>query len=318
MDPKKYLKELFLKTLDAATPSQAVAEALSVKGEKIDICGQRLSFADRPVYVWAAGKASISMFNSFHDRLGPHITGSLVIAPETALPEDCPADQLIGASHPLPDHKSESAGKGLAGFIRAIPDNGLVISLISGGTSALVSYPEEGIAVDDLSRLFDVLNRSGARIREINTVRKCCSRIKGGGLLGMLSTEAMMVDLIISDVPGNDPAVVGSGPTTPDDSTCADACDILNRYNLWDDLPSSVRNHLEKTVEKETSMSSRPREPVADHYSYIISSAEQFAEKAAALARKDGLDCVAADEPFNGPVAEVASRIAKETQQQQD
>src|SRR5699024_10471951 len=202
--------------------------------------------------------------------------------------------------------------------IRAIPDNGLVISLISGGTSALVSYPEEGIAVDDLNRLFDVLNRSGARIREINTVRKCCSRIEGGGLLGMLSTRAMMVDLIISDVPGNDPAVVGSGPTTPDDSTCADACDILNRYNLWDDLPSSVRNHLEKTVEKETSMSSRPREPVADHYSYIISSAEQFAEKAAALARKDGLDCVVADEPFNGPVAEVASRIAKETKKQQD
>src|SRR5699024_4728997 len=169
MDPKKYLKELFLKTLNSATPSQAVAEYLSVMGEKIDICGQSFSLADRPVYVWAAGKASISMFNSFHHRLGPHITGSLVIAPATALPADCPADQLIGASHPLPDRKSESAGKELAAFIRGIPDKGLVISLISGGTSALVSYPVEGISVDDLSRLFDVLNRSGARIREINT-----------------------------------------------------------------------------------------------------------------------------------------------------
>src|SRR5699024_2592313 len=156
MDPKKYLKELFLKTLDAATPSQAVAEALAAKGEEIDICGQRRSLADRPVYVWAAGNASSCMFNSFHDRLGPHTTGSLVRAPETALPEDCPADQLIGASQPLPDHKSESAGKELAGFIRAIPDNGLVISLISGGTSALVSYPEEGIAMDGVEGVSDV------------------------------------------------------------------------------------------------------------------------------------------------------------------
>src|SRR5699024_6804709 len=95
------------------------------------------------------------------------------------------------------------------------------------------------------------------------------------------------------------------------------ACNILNRYNLRDDLPSSVKDHLEKMVKKEADMSSRPQDPEADHYSCIISSAEQFAEKAAALARKDGLDCVVADEPFNGPVAEVASQIAKETQQQQ-
>src|SRR5699024_2324521 len=109
-------------------------------------------------------------------------------------------------------------------------------------------------------------------------------------------------------------ATVGSGPATPDDSTYSDARHILDQYNLWEDLPRAVRQHIEGKNEQEVSKDNHGRNSIAEHHSFVISSAEHFAKKAKGLALEDGIECMVADEPFNGPVAEVASRISKETQ----
>src|SRR5699024_987111 len=159
MDLKNNLKDLFHRTLNASTPFQAVEGALSVSRDEINICGQSFSLSERPVYVWAAGKAAVSTSNSVDQVLRQSIAGSLVTAPKERLPSDSPADHMIRASHPLPDDKSEEAGNRLANFIHDIPDDALVLSLISGGTSSLVCYPAEGLSVDDISSLFELLSR---------------------------------------------------------------------------------------------------------------------------------------------------------------
>ncbi len=308
MDDKNYLKDLFHRTLTACSPENAVKEVVQIEGGKIKIRNHHFENDDHPVYVLAVGKASITMFESLDNILGNRITKSLVITPNS--PENCSADQIITANHPVPDEESIKAGRAAASFMESVPKNALVITLISGGTSSLMCNPAGTITLSDLRRTFDLLNQCGASISEINTVRKHCSRIKGGQLLRYLHQDAILIDLIISDVPHNNPTFIGSGPTVSDPSTYQDAYHILLEYQLWEKIPESVKNHIEKGLTGEVVETlSQEEDLLKKHETEIISSAEQFAQQAADFASEDGYKSVLSDRPFNEDVETVATNI---------
>ncbi|HLR33169.1 MAG TPA: glycerate-2-kinase family protein, partial [Fodinibius sp.] len=311
MQNSSYLINLFKKTLAGCSPEKAVSQHLSVDGDQLIAGESAFVIRDHPIFLLAVGKASVPMFESASDILGDRVAGSLVITPDDEAASYCRADQVITGSHPVPDNQSLAAGRAAVAFLEKVSGDALVISLISGGTSSLMCWPAEDISIEDLNKTYDLLNRSGATIRDINVVRKHCSRIKGGQLLHCLPEEAALVDLIISDVPGDDPAIIGSGPTTPDYSTYQDTYHILLEQELWDELPRSVRLHIEKGVEGEDPEVARPGEaPDREHRQYIISSARIFARRAEEIAKSEGYRVTVADTPFNEDVEKVATRGA--------
>lgn len=150
--------------------------------------------------------------------------------------------ELIEASHPVPDQAGLDATRQLIERVKGLSDNDLVICLISGGGSALLTQPIAGISLADKQAVNAALLRSGANIGEMNCVRKHLSVVKGGRLAA-LSAPAPLLTLAISDVPGDDPSVIASGPTVPDSTTCADALSIVDRYGI--NLTAAIRSRLE-------------------------------------------------------------------------
>ena len=150
--------------------------------------------------------------------------------------------EVVEAAHPVPDAAGLAAAQRMLALTQGLTDNDLVLCLISGGGSALLTLPAEGLTLDDKQRINQALLASGAAIDEMNCVRKHLSRIKGGRLAAACA-PARVVTLTISDVPGDDPSVIASGPTMPDATTCADALAILDRYRI--EVPAAVRSALE-------------------------------------------------------------------------
>lgn len=303
---------MYLDGLEACSPSRAVDKALTLEDDQLIIEGQKINLKNRPVYLLAVGKASIPMCNAAMQILGDRISGSLVITSDSKAVESCRADEVIVGNHPTPKENSIEAGERVVRFCQDIPHDALFLTLISGGTSSLMCQPPEGITIADLNRTFELLNNSGANIREINTVRKHCSQIKGGQLLGYLNPSITLVDLVISDVPNDDLSIIGSGPTTPDVSTFQDAYHVLLEQDLWNRLPSDIREHIEKGIEGQVPETLKPNEdPLAEHYSYIVSSAKKLANKVSQLAEDQGCNCWVADSAFNDDVQIVADSIAE-------
>ena len=150
--------------------------------------------------------------------------------------------EVVEAAHPVPDAAGLAAAERILALTEGLTEDDLVLCLISGGGSALLTLPAEGIDLEEKQRINRALLESGAAIGEMNCVRKHLSRIKGGRL-GAACAPARVVTLTISDVPGDDPSIIASGPTVPDASSCADALAILARYRI--DVPESVRRALE-------------------------------------------------------------------------
>ena len=148
------------------------------------------------------------------------------------------------AGHPVPDRSGQRAAARLCAMAAELGRRDLLIVLLSGGASSLLPAPVAGVTLADKQRTTEKLLRCGATIREINTVRKHLSRIKGGRLAEL--TEATIVTLILSDVLGDDLSAIASGPTVPDPTTYQDAVAILKRYRIWRAVPHSVRQHLDR------------------------------------------------------------------------
>jgi len=152
---------------------------------------------------------------------------------------------VLGAAHPLPDAAGLNGAKLIAERVRNANEHELVLVLVSGGGSALIPYPAEPITLQEKIATTDLLLASGATINQINCVRKHLSQLKGGGL-ARLAAPARLHALILSDVLGDDPSAIASGPTVADSTTYADAIDVFTSKGVWDRLPSNVRQHLEQ------------------------------------------------------------------------
>jgi glycerate 2-kinase len=207
--------------------------------------------------------------------------------------------EVVEASHPVPDAAGLVAAQRIMAMTQGLTKDDLVLCLISGGGSALLTLPVDGLDFAVKQRINQDLLSSGASISEMNCVRKHLSQIKGGRLAAACA-PAQVVTLTISDVPGDDPSVIASGPTVPDATTCADALAVLKRYNI--DIPEPVRQGLEQGA-LETPKPGDVR--FASHVVHMTATPQQSLEAAAATARAAGLKAYILSDEIEGESREV-------------
>jgi glycerate 2-kinase len=207
--------------------------------------------------------------------------------------------EVIEASHPVPDEAGLKAAQRIMGLTQGLTEHDLVLCLISGGGSALLTLPVEGLAFPEKQRINQELLNSGANIIEMNCVRKHLSQIKGGQLAAACA-PARVVTLTISDVPGDDVSIIASGPTVADSSTCADALAILKRYDIQ--VPAAIQAQLESGA-LETPKPGDAR--FAGHEVHLIATPQQSLEAAAAAARAAGIEAYILSDEVEGESREV-------------
>jgi len=225
--------------------------------------------AARRVLVLAIGKAAAAMASALDAHLGDRIADGIAVI--TAR-EDAPALErfdVLRGEHPIPGRASEHCAHAALDLVRGLRKDDLVIVALSGGASAMLAAPAADLTLDDKIALTTALLRSGAPIREFNLVRKHLSQIKGGRLAAAAS-PARTFGLILSDVPGNDLATIGSGLTAPDPSTYTDAVSVLKRRAIWGRAPERVREYLERGAAGEIAETPKPGDPIFDRVTNAV------------------------------------------------
>jgi len=248
--------------------------------------------------VIGAGKGAAAMARAVEQHWKGDISGLVVTRYEHGV--DCQHIEVVEAAHPVPDEAGRAAAGRMLEMVKGLTENDLVLCLITGGGSALLSLPAPGISLEQKQALNKALLRSGATISEMNCVRKHLSAIKGGRL-ALACAPARVVTLLISDVPGDDPGVIASGPTLPDPTTCDDALAVLKKYRI--EVPPNVRKHLE-TGEGETPKPGDPRFARNEHH--VIAIAQDALEAAADYAEQAGIKPYILSDGIEGESRDVA------------
>jgi hydroxypyruvate reductase len=252
--------------------------------------------------VVGAGKASAAMARAVEDHWPGALSGLVVTRGGYAVP--CRHIEIIEGSHPVPDASSLEAARRILGSVANLTDQDLVLSLMSGGASALLTLPAAGLTLEDKQALNRALLKSGAAISEMNCVRRHLSAIKGGRLAAACY-PAKVLTLLISDVPGDDPADIGSGPTVGDPTSCADALSILERYRI--ELGPRVR----ETLTSGRGESVKPSDPrLHGIETRLIATPQMALEAAAAVARKHGVQPLILSDRLEGEAREVGKALA--------
>ena len=283
MSPDELLKAMFKAGVDAALPSLCVPPHLPPRPK------------GRTVII-GAGKASGAMAKALEDAWDGPLDGIVVTRYGYRLPTE--RLEVVEAAHPVPDAAGREAAQRIFKAVQGLTEDDLVLALISGGGSALLAAPAEGISLEDKQAVNKALLASGATISEMNTVRKHLSAIKGGRL-ARAAYPAKVVALMISDVPGDDASIIASGPTVPDPSTNADAIAIVEKYGI--DLPPSVRQVLE-TIEETPKAGDKCFDKVEN---VMIATPQASLEAAADVARAAGVTPVILGDSIEGESRDV-------------
>jgi hydroxypyruvate reductase len=252
--------------------------------------------------VLGAGKASAAMARAVEDHWQGALEGLVVTRYGHAVP--CDRIEIVEAAHPVPDARGRDAARRILELARSAGPDDLVLCLISGGGSALLALPADGLTLEHKQAVNKALLASGADIGQMNVVRRHLSAIKGGRLAAA-AHPAKVVSLLISDVPGDDPAVIASGPTVPDPTTFADARAVLAQYGI--EAPTAVRTHLDR-AEDETPKPGDPR--LAHTTNVVIATPQRSLEAAAEVARRAGLAPLIVGDAIEGEAREVAKVMA--------
>jgi glycerate 2-kinase len=257
--------------------------------------------------VIGAGKGAAAMAKTVEDHWQGEIDGLVVT--RYGHGADCKRIEVVEAAHPVPDEAGRHAAGRMMEMVRGLTENDLVLCLISGGGSALLALPADGITLEQKQAINKALLKSGATISEMNCVRKHLSAIKGGRL-ALACAPARVVTLLISDVPGDDPGIIASGPTLPDPTTCGQALAILRKYRI--EIPADVEQHLASGA-GETPKPDDPR--FARNTHHVVASAQQALEAAAATARAAGITPYVLSDDMEGEARDVGmvhAAIAKQ------
>lgn len=249
---RRHARDIFDAAVEAANPERAVLACLKREGDTLRAGGKRFDLnAYERVVVVGAGKASATMASAVEKVLADRITcGLVVVKYGYAAPLKLIA--VHEAGHPIPDEAGLAGAQAVFDLLDGCGERDLVVALISGGGSALLPLPAEGITLAEKQDLTGRLLRCGATIQEMNTVRKRISRTKGGRLAGA-AYPATVINLMLSDVIGDEPDMIAAGPFLPDRSTYGEAAAILERYGLITTLPCSIRMHIRQGLEAERS-----------------------------------------------------------------
>ena len=287
--PRELLTRLFAAAVNSAQPEHCIPRFLPEppKGRTIVI---------------GAGKASAAMAQALERNWPGPLEGLVVTRYGYAVP--CERIEIVEAAHPVPDAAGRVAAGRLLARVQGLSADDLVICLISGGGSALMPLPGEGVSLEDKQAINRALLQSGATISEMNCVRRHLSAIKGGRLAAACH-PARVVNLLISDVPGDNPMDIASGPTVADPTTCADALEIIRRYRIA--LPEGARQLLESGA-GETLKPGDPRlETVITH---LIATPQRALEAAAQVAQQAGITPVILGDSIEGEARDVGKVMA--------
>jgi hydroxypyruvate reductase len=311
--------------LVAVEPGAVVRRQVRRQGDRLSVAGQTYDLtAIERVWVVGGGKAAPAMAAALYDILGERLSGGLVVTKAGA--RHRPAEgtepltatgpvEVVEAGHPLPDEAGIAGARRLVDLLTGVTGRDLVLAVISGGGSALLTLPAAGLTLDDLQATTDLLLRCGATIVELNTVRKHLSQIKGGGL-ARLASRAPLVSLILSDVVGDPLDAIASGPTVPDPTTFVDAWAVLKRYDLVQRVPAVVRERLQAGLAGRVPDTPKPGAALFRRVrNLIVGSNRLAAEAAVEAARAWGLNALLLSTFVEGEarqVARVAAALARE------
>ncbi len=285
-EPRRFLEGLFAAAVAAADPAHCVRRYLMAapRGRLI---------------VVGAGKASAAMARAVERNWPGELSGLVVTRYGHGVP--CDRIEIVEAAHPVPDDAGLAAAARIMDLAQGLGPDDLLLCLISGGGSALLTLPPAGVSLEDKQAVNRALLHSGAVIGEMNCVRKHLSAIKGGRLAAA-AFPAQVVTLLISDVPGDDPAVIASGPTVGDPSSLADARGILARYAITP--PASVRAHLE-AAESESPKPDDRR--LANSVTHIVAAPKASLLAAAEAAKAAGVGALILGDAIEGEAREVGT-----------
>ncbi|MFN8635599.1 MAG: glycerate kinase [Chloroflexota bacterium] len=296
--------------LAAVEPGEAVRRALRRDGDTLSVGDRTFDLAayDRVVVV-GAGKASAPMAAAVEEVLGEKVAAGLVVV-KHGHTHPTKTVQLREASHPIPDESCVNGTAELVELLGATGPRDLVVVVLSGGGSALMLLPAEGISLADMQQTTDLLLRAGATINELNTIRKHLERAKGGGL-ARLAAPSDVLALVLSDVVGNPLDVIASGPTVPDTSSFEDTCAILERFGVWDRLPANVAARLDAGRVGEIPDTPKPGDSLFDRvHTVVVASNELAAEAGVQQAEREGLTALLLSTYVEGEAREVAKVVA--------
>lgn len=288
------VRRILAAALEAVEPGHAVARHLRRVGDELEADGKRYDLSRcRRIWVVGAGKAAAPMAAQIAALLGERLSGGVVIVKEGHTGEEehlLPALTVLEAGHPLPDERGLRATERLLALIRDSTEDDLVLCLLSGGGSALLTAPLAGVTLRDIQALTAQLLACGANIEEINILRRHLDRVKGGGL-ARVAWPAQVLTVVLSDVVGNPLEAIASGPTAPDPSTFEQAWDILVRYDLLSHLPPAILAHLERGRRGEVAETPKPGDPLFERVHHVIVGDNyQAAQAALTQAKAEGLN----------------------------
>jgi glycerate 2-kinase len=288
--------------IDAAHPEQVVYDSVSLDGDTLTIRDETYDLADYDrVLVVGGGKAGGGVTAALEAVLGDRITDGVVV---TRDPEETEFVDVVVGDHPVPSQEGVDGARRILDLLTDADERTLVLGVITGGASALLAAPVESISLADLQTTTTELLESGAEIDEINAVRKHLSAVKGGQL-ARAASPATVAGLVLSDVVGNDLSVIASGPTAPDDSTFADALDVLERYGI--DAPQSVRERLEAGVAGDVAETPRADDPAFERVTnHVLADGFTALEAARSVARERGYDSCILSSRIRGEAREAA------------
>ena len=293
-DPRRLLLDSYRAAVAAADPLEIVPSHLPAPP-----AGRTLAIG--------AGKAAASMAAAAerHWPQGKDLSGLVITRYAHSLPTK--RIRVVEAGHPVPDESGEAAAREILASVRSLGEDDLLLALVSGGGSSLLSLPAGSVTMADLKEVTRQLLMCGAAIQEINTVRKHLSAIQGGRLAA--ACRAPILALVISDVTGDDPTHIASGPCSPDPTTYRDAIDILAKYSVQP--PGSVKRHLEEGLRGAIAETPKPGDPLfARTENRVVATAHRSLEAAAAIFRSHGITPAILGDSITGEAQEVGKVMA--------
>lgn len=292
------IQRWFGDALKVVDPCESVARALRVEDERLRVGDSEYSLAEGRLIVLAIGKAAPAMARGAAQVLGNRIHTGIILTKHGHMSDPVAGFTAFEAGHPVPDMAGLEATRKILDVVDGLNEGDVVLALISGGGSALFELPPEGVSVEGMQVITRRLMHAGAGIHDLNIVRKALSQVKGGGLRRRIG-PARCISLLLSDVLGNDPSIIASGPTVISSSTSEDAIDVLRRFQLADGLVHEVRSVLENDwlgpVVPDTN---------GDTVSIIADNAT-FIREIARLAREDGYAVALDERPWDGDAGEL-------------
>jgi hydroxypyruvate reductase len=303
---RKSARGIFDAAVRAVDPAEAIRRHLVRDGERLMIGRAQVDLgAVREIVVVGLGKAGAPMAAAVEEILGPRIARGVVVTKYGHV-QPTRLIRIHEAGHPVPDDAGMAGARATLDHVKGLAPQDLVLVLISGGGSALTPAPVEGITLAEKQSLTKALLACGADIREMNTLRKHISRIKGGQL-ARAAAPARVFTLILSDIVGDPLDAIASGPTVPDPTTYADALGILDKYRIRGEIPASIRTHLEAGAAGRIPETPKPDDPLFGRVmSVMVASNIQALEAAKAEAHRLGFQAVILSSFIEGETREIA------------